>query len=1060
MPEGVSLNVTGMTTRAFWKGEFGITGFVEDQGQSYKVKMDIKGSNVNSCSCSCAQGNSYKGMCSHAKAVLAHYREKEKEGAGVSVTTSVQVRTMIREYTNREVAGIIIEGEGKQVDFLPELVLGREHVKVRFKLGRGRYYVVKDLLSFVQAVEHGFLVEYGKNLAFHHSISIFTERSRPLVELVMELVGTYREHCEQFQKSSYNTVPLLRELVLGKASRDRVLELLMGLKMEVENICGVRQMVEITQEIPECLVKVRKHGKDGLSVSVDRGVFSFQGEKYLYLMAGNRLYRAETGSTQALSVFFEQMTQGSGAPYEVSVGGMDVPLFFERVLKKLEPYGILDMQGVDLESLHPVELKAEFSFDSPRPGTIVMSPVLRYGEYSFHPMNDQYLPRTVCRDVPGEFRISQVITRYFQYREPERSDFVIQNDDDALYQLLESGIEELRALGEIYFSDAASHLRILPPPEVSVGVSTLGSWLEITVDSEQLSGVDLQKVLNEYRQKKPYYRLKSGEFLRIDGEGLMTIAKMMDGLAIPGQELKNKKIRIPRYRTLYLDSLYKEYGGIHFYRDHLFKAIVRGMKSVEDSDLEIPDSLKQVLRGYQKEGFRWLRTLDAYGFGGILADDMGLGKTIQVIALLIDEKQRQETVVKSHAVSLIVCPASLVYNWECELHRFAQGLRVLAVTGSSGEREDMLKRYGEYDLLVTSYDLLKRDAQIYEAMEFRFQIIDEAQYIKNPSTQTSKAVKMIRAKSRYALTGTPVENRLSELWSIFDYLMPGFLFSYQRFKKTCEVPIVKEGNKEALKNLQRMTGPFILRRLKEDVLKELPKKLETVVYSRPEREQKELYMANAYLLRQELEGQIDRAYDSGKIQILAQLTKLRQICCDPKLHYENYGGGSAKLETCVELLAGAVEAGHKILLFSQFTSMLDIIGGRLDREKIAYHKLTGSTSKEQRLKMVNQFHKDQVPVFLISLKAGGTGLNLTAADVVIHYDPWWNMAAQNQATDRTHRIGQEKQVSVFKLIMKGTIEENILKLQESKKNLAEQIITEGTVSFGSLTKEELLDILL
>ena len=385
-------------------------------------------------------------------------------------------------------------------------------------------------------------------------------------------------------------------------------------------------------------------------------------------------------------------------------------------------------------------------------------------------------------------------------------------------------------------------------------------------------------------------------------------------------------------------------------------------------------------------------------------------------------------------------------------------LKVRTINGTAQEREELLNAASEGEILVTSYDLLKRDIAFYEEKEFRFQIIDEAQYIKNASTQSAKAVKSVNARTRFALTGTPIENRLSELWSIFDFLMPGFLFSYQRFKKEYELPIVRDQDEACLKGLHRMIGPFIMRRLKKDVLKELPDKLENVIYSGFEKEQKDLYTANAWQVRQQLEQAGDGGSD--RIQILAQLTKLRQICCDPHLCYSNYNGSSAKLETCIDLIRNGVEGGHKILLFSQFTSMLEIIEKRLKKEGMAYYILTGATPKEERLHMVNSFKDDGVPVFLISLKAGGTGLNLTAADVVIHYDPWWNVAAQNQATDRTHRIGQEKQVTVFKLITKGTIEENILKLQESKKNLAEQIITEGTVSLGSLTKDDLIGLLI
>ena len=295
------------------------------------------------------------------------------------------------------------------------------------------------------------------------------------------------------------------------------------------------------------------------------------------------------------------------------------------------------------------------------------------------------------------------------------------------------------------------------------------------------------------------------------------------------------------------------------------------------------------------------------------------------------------------------------------------------------------------------------------------------------------------------------------MWSIFDYLMPGLLFGYQKFKKEYEMPVIRDQNDQALKNLHRLIRPFVLRRLKNQVLKELPEKLETTVYSLFGDNQRELYAANASLLKKQLEE--GKGEGKDKLQILAGLTRLRQICCDPSLCYQNYKGDSAKLETCIDLVKNGVSGGHKILLFSQFTSMLEIIGKRLKKEEIDFHVLTGATAKEERTRLVDAFGRDDTPVFLISLKAGGTGLNLTAADVVIHYDPWWNVAAQNQATDRVYRIGQERQVSVFKLITKNTIEENILTLQESKKALAEQIIAEGTVSLSSLTKEDLLELL-
>ena len=305
----------------------------------------------------------------------------------------------------------------------------------------------------------------------------------------------------------------------------------------------------------------------------------------------------------------------------------------------------------------------------------------------------------------------------------------------------------------------------------------------------------------------------------------------------------------------------------------------------------------------------------------------------------------------------------MVYNWESEMERFAPSLKTLLVTGPSREREEMLAHAQEYDVVVTSYDLLRRDLHLYEGLSFRFQVIDEAQYIKNPGTQNARAVKSVRAATRYALTGTPVENRLGELWSIFDYLMPGFLYSYQKFKKAYEGPIVKDGDEETLKRLLQMTGPFILRRLKRDVLEELPGKLESVVYSRMDGEQKDLYAANVWHLKKQMAQQ-------NKIEILSGLTRLRQVCCDPRLVYEDYRGGSAKLETCMDLVRSGILAGHRILLFSQFTSMLHLIGQQMERDGIAFSMLTGETPKEERARLVSRFGTDDAKVFLISLKAG------------------------------------------------------------------------------------------
>lgn len=343
-------------------------------------------------------------------------------------------------------------------------------------------------------------------------------------------------------------------------------------------------------------------------------------------------------------------------------------------------------------------------------------------------------------------------------------------------------------------------------------------------------------------------------------------------------------------------------------------------------------------------------------------------------------------------------------------------------------------------------------------MRFSHQIIDEAQFIKNQNTGVAKAVKTVKADVKYALTGTPIENRLSELWSIFDYIMPGFLYSYNAFKSKYENTIVKDGNEESAKLLSKMIGPFVLRRLKSEVATDLPDKIEEVRVSRFDKKQQLAYDTELTKLKNVLNG--NEEYNSSKMIILSEITKLRQICCDPGLIFEDYAGDSAKLETCIDLVKSGIEAGHKILLFSQFTSMLDIIKKRFEEENISSYVITGATSKEKRIKLVNDFNNDGTNVFLISLKAGGTGLNLVGADIVIHYDPWWNFAAQNQATDRAHRIGQKNKVTVYRLIAKGTIEEKIVKLQESKKDLADRVLNfEEGISLANISKEELLELL-
>jgi len=419
----------------------------------------------------------------------------------------------------------------------------------------------------------------------------------------------------------------------------------------------------------------------------------------------------------------------------------------------------------------------------------------------------------------------------------------------------------------------------------------------------------------------------------------------------------------------------------------------------------------------------------------------------------------QETKPKT---SIIVCPSSLVINWKNELEKFAPAIKCNVISGTQAEREEKIATLEKYHVIITSYDLLKRDVEVYEkkAYTFKYIVADEAQYIKNNNTQNSKIIKQMKAENRFALTGTPIENSLAELWSIFDFIMPDYLFSYRKFKELYELPIIRDNDQEAMKRLKNMIEPFILRRVKQEVLTELPDKTITVLYNEMQDEQKKIYLSYMAQAREEAIQIIQKeGTQNNQIRILALLMRLRQICCHPSLFVENYTHGSSKLTQCMEIMKDAVKAGHKILLFSGYTSMFKIIEKELKQESIAYYKLTGQTKVGERMKLVDSFNNDpNIKVFLISLKAGGTGLNLTGADMVIHYDPWWNLSAENQATDRTYRIGQKNNVQVYKLITQNTIEERIYELQQKKSKLIDQMLSTNETFINKLSKEEIIQL--
>ena len=823
--------------------------------------------------------------------------------------------------------------------------------------------------------------------------------------------------------------------------------------------------------------------KQGIELKVSKFTCAANTEQYKICFYDKKIYIENVEELLPVKDFLDSLSLISGE--KAFIENKDVPAFCQELLPVIQKFFKCRMVEFHPENYGMVKPEFRFYLDAPQENMVTCKATVKYGdrEFSLYTTDD-----IAARDMNRETVVRNVIHKYSNAFNPFEQCAVIADDEEMEYEFLTEGIQALQAVGEVFISDALRRIEVRNSPKVTVGVSLSGNLLELSMTAGDISKEELIDILSRYNKKKKFYRLKNGAFVNAADSGLDTVEELRAGLQLTDKQMKQDKIEVQKYRALYLDAQLKENPVVLAVKDKSFKSLVRNMKTIEDNDFEVPESLDKVLREYQKRGFLWIKTLNYNGFGGILADDMGLGKTLQVICYLLSEYQereiqensKKEPVEKEQGIenegrqrekkssddrlrrnALIVAPASLVYNWNSELERFAPELTGKMIVGTAVQRHTLLEEAGENDILITSYDLLRRDSDFYKKYRFRCQIIDEAQYIKNHSTQAAKAVKKIQADTRFALTGTPVENRLSELWSIFDYLMPGFLYSYSRFREELEVQIVQHESEEASERLRKMIRPFVLRRLKKDVLRDLPEKLEENMYTRLEGEQQKLYDAHVKRMKLLLDKQSEEEFNTSKIVILSELTKLRQICCDPALLFEEYKGESAKLEMCVDLIRNAVENGHKILVFSQFTTMLSRLADRLENEETAYYMLTGSTGKEKRAKLVEEFNKEDNPtaVFLISLKAGGTGLNLTAADIVIHYDPWWNLAVQNQATDRAHRIGQKNVVNVYKLIAKDTIEENIVKLQEKKHALADQILSGEDMGSGSFSREEILELL-
>lgn len=1004
-------------------------------GTRVSMTFDDNGNLVES-GCSCQRLGEER-ICQHQAAALFHVKEHFAED--LEKRREAVFRQLLEECTE------IPEDEEEEIHIepatriVPVAVIKDNAIRVSLKIGGEKLYSVPNIPELKAAFESEAVASYGKNAYFRHSYSELDERSRKLVEL---FYFYYSEQVFETGKTRGNAVSKKFVVIAGKRI-DTFFKLFKDDELEID-----KQMYRIKFRTPKIEGEILRADDNGYSLRITECPYIYSsGKRTCFLDHETRTISiSDTGFTETARKLIHMSRQLKG----IYVKNENMPAFYSAVLRPVLKY--INIRGVDrLEDFVPPELEARIYIDCVNDGVSAKIEFI-YGEEKYTGFYNQ-TKNPFC-DYRAERTIKNVFTKYFNEDSFDEPETYLLHGDDRLYELLTSGISELEKYTDVFVSDAFKKIGVRPPARPAIGIRPSGSLLALDITAEGYTMTELVDMLKSYRKGAKYHRLKDGSFALIT-DSLTELASVADNLNISDRALLKEKLTVPQYRMLYLDSLKKNCENLRINRSAEFKKAVSSFGlMVDDSEqLAVPESLDGIMREYQKYGFRWLKTIAAYRFGGILADDMGLGKTLQAISLILDNKLQENGVRRP---CLVVCPASLTLNWKNEIERFAPELTVQTIIGSVAVREELFADIEKYDIIVTPYSLLTRDIEKYENMEFYCQFIDEAQYIKNQNTQAAKAVKAIKADVKFALTGTPVENSLAELWSIFDYIMPDYLFNYTYFRKNFEAPITAKKEQKVVSELQKVISPFILRRMKKEVLKELPDKTETVLYAAMGEEQSRLYSANVAEVKKTLGKEIKDGAD--RIKILAMLTRLRQVCCDPSLVYENYEGESAKLEQCTELVNNCVISGHKILLFSQFTSMLDIIAKRLEAEGISFYTITGQTKPSERIKLVNDFNADDTSVFLISLKAGGTGLNLTGADIVIHYDPWWNLSAENQASDRAYRIGQKRNVQIYKLITDKTIEEKIIELQSRKAELYD-IAVNGEGDIMKMSAEDILNIL-
>lgn len=929
-------------------------------------------------------------------------------------------------------------------------------LKVEFKIGNEQLTKINNLPDFFERMLNREKYKYNNVLEFIHEENAFEEQSRPLLKFLLKYAEIIKYANDVNNNYAYYGRNFnVNNVVLSNTGLDELFEILKGKTVEFETKTGERKIQFIDEPIDiKFILEKSDENTYCLTPNIDvYGYDIFYGKNYSYFLIDNKMHKClpkvENRNLELLEVYKKNYTQS------IVFNENNLRNFFAIVVPKIKDnFEIKNIDKEQIEKYMPKDLYVKIYLDYNEKGYIVADVKFCYGNVEFNPIKNVNLE--ITRNAIQENEVLDTFVQTGFMLDSANARLVLANDEK-IYNFLSKEIEDYMKKFEVLVAEDFKKKDIKKIKIKSIGVKIENNLLDINLEDFKFNIYEIKDIINKYKLRKKFYRLKDGTYISLEkNSSLDFLENLTDNIEIEDENVEENSIKLPIYRALYLEKIFKNMPNTNIQKNEYYKNMISQIEDRQiDLSTKIPPKLNAELRTYQKIGYKWLRTLEQYKMGGILADDMGLGKTIQLLAVILSYVQKNKGNVKP---SIIICPSSLALNWYNEIQKFTSTLKALVISGDYLERKRKIEEIGKYQVIITSYDSLKRDIDLYKNYCFKYVVADEAQYIKNNNTKNSKAIKTINAETKFALTGTPIENSLSELWSIFDFIMPGYLYKYKKFKELYETPIIKEQNEDVMNKLKKQIEPFVLRRTKGEVLTELPDKTVTILNNEMSEEQYNIYMSYMAQARKEIMSQIDiNGFEKSQIKILSLLMRLRQICCHPKLFLREYEGESSKLNQCIEIIQDAVLGGHKILLFSSYTSMFEIIEEKLKNIGVKYLKLTGQTKVGERIELVDKFNTNEnIKVFLISLKAGGTGLNLTGADMVIHYDPWWNLSAENQATDRTYRIGQKRNVQVYKLITKNSIEEKIYELQQKKAKLIDNMLSTDATFINKLSKDDIL----